>query len=219
MRERDERTSDGEEPISNDRLRKEKDREYRERKLGFNGKIDMSTIRATDIPTNKDLYMPGPAKLRKEIEIQTTRLDRLETVDKYIKEYCDSDGIMKGSQVLTDQEEKGRKEILEGVKTKDWLVYTSDKSGRIVLDTKENFIDGMREHFSNDPVVTEAEVRKGETVLNNHSRMWGRIFNIGSGTSGRRRCARGLIATFATIPVMQGLRKDHKSDRDRNPVL
>ena len=77
----------------------------------------------------------------------------------------------------------------------------------------------MREHFSKDPVVTEEQVRDSEKVINNHSRMWGRIFNIGKGSSGRKRCLRALIANFVTIPVMQGLRKDHKADIDNDPNL
>ena len=88
----------------------------------------MAILRATDFPTNKDLYMPGPAPLRKELDIQTKRLDRMKAVDEYIRENCNYLGEMNENQVLTDKEELGRKEILQGVKEKGWMVYNSDKS-------------------------------------------------------------------------------------------
>ena len=65
-REREERTAEGEGPITNEKFREEKDREHRERKLRHNGNRDMTNLSATDVLMNKDLYMPGPAKMRNE---------------------------------------------------------------------------------------------------------------------------------------------------------
>ena len=67
-RDRDERSQD--EPISNDKLRIEKDKEYKERKVGFGGVIDLSKITPTDIPTSKEIITPGPAVIEKELKIQ-----------------------------------------------------------------------------------------------------------------------------------------------------
>ena len=111
------------------------------------------------------------------------KVERMKPLDNYIKMNCDKQGKAKDSDILTKAEEDGRREILDGIKTKGWLLYTSDKSGKIVLDTRENFLKCMEEHFVNDPVVSHHEVRKGEKILNNHSRIWSRIFNIG-----RRLC-------------------------------
>ena len=48
------------------------------------------------------------------------------------------------------------------------MIYTSDKYGKIILDTVDNYINGMKEHFDNDPIVSEEQVREGEKVLNTH---------------------------------------------------
>ena len=40
----------------------------RERRLVFNNQIDMSKLRPTEFPTNKDLETLGPADIKTEIE-------------------------------------------------------------------------------------------------------------------------------------------------------
>ena len=108
-----------------------------------------------------------------ELEIQLTKVERMKVVNNYIKMNCDKQGKAKDSDILTEAEENGRRKILDGIKTKGWLLYTSDKSGKMVLDTRENFLKCMEEHFVNDPVVSHDEVRKGERVLNTHSKCKG----------------------------------------------
>ena len=142
----------------------------------------------------------------------------MKAVDEYTAMYCNELGEMKGSQVLTEKEELGRKEIIKGVKHSGWMVYNSDKSGRVVLDTIENFLNGMSEHYVKDPIVTYDDVRKGEITLNDHVKMWCKCFNIGGATNARR-CARALASNYVMIPVLQGLRKDHTADRNGDPNL
>ena len=73
----------------------------------------------------------------------TNFLFTYEVIDEYIHGYFSKLGAMKESQVLTEREKSGRREILEGVKNKGWMIYNSDKSGKIVLNTVENFLHGM----------------------------------------------------------------------------
>ena len=98
-------------------------------------------------------------------------------------------------------------------------MYNSDKSGKLVLDTKDNFLKCMSEHYQSDDTVTPKEVIKAENTLNNHARSWGQILNIGeaSGTGQPRRCNRAMVGRFHTIPSLQGLRKDHKGHLDGDP--
>ena len=95
-----------------------------------------------------------------------------------------------------------------------------DKSGKIVLDTKENFLLCMKDHYIHDKVVEPSEVREAEKIINDRTRSVIKIFNIGSnsGSGQQRRCGRALINNFTTIPALQGLRKDHKSDIDNDPI-
>ena len=62
-------------------------------------------------------------------------------------------------------------------------------------------------------------MREAEKLLNNHARSWVGAFRIGDSTNQKRRCSRALISNYVTIPVLQGLRKDHKPDRNGDPIL
>ena len=154
--------------------------------------------------------------MKDDIAIQQRMMGYLETVEHYMWNNCDKKGNIVNCSNLTEAEQAGLDEIKVGVKTKGWIIYSSDKSGKIVLDTKENFLECMREHFSGDREVGPDEVRKSEKMINIHSRAWCRIFSIGeaAGRGQPRRCGRALVNNFSTIPTLQGLRKDHKSNMD-----
>ena len=62
-------------------------------------------------------------------------------------------------------EKASRDEIIEGIKTKGWIMYTSDKSSKLVLYAKENFLSWMKEHYHQDQIVTTDEVSDGEGIL------------------------------------------------------
>ena len=85
-------------------------------------------MKATNLLGSKDMFMPGPADLRTEIDIQMMRKDKIDTAREYMSTHCNPDKTIKASHVLTPKEEAGKQEILEGIKTKDWILYHSDKS-------------------------------------------------------------------------------------------
>ena len=95
----------------------------------------MSKLRPTEFPSNKDLKTPGPADIRTEINVQTVGLERMDVVSEFMSNFVDPQGNMKESRILTKEEERGRQEILEGIKTKGWILYNSDKSGQLIIDS------------------------------------------------------------------------------------
>ena len=145
--------------------------------------------------------------------------DYLDTVSRYVRDKCDSKGVVKeGGNNLTDTEQAGLDEIRKGVKEKGWMIYCSDKSGKVVLDSKANFLACMEEHYQCDKIVSPDEVRKAEEIINDHVRSWCQTMEIGeaSGTGQPRRCRRALLNNYSTIPSLQGLHKDHKGDIEGN---
>ena len=126
--------------MSPDKLRESKDNEYRERRPCTKERVNLAKIGDTKLPNCKDLFMLGVAKLKDELVIQQRMVDYLETVDHYLWNYCDSKGSCKDGNNLTEVGEAGLDEIKEGIKHKGWMIYSLDKSGKKVLDTKENFL-------------------------------------------------------------------------------
>ena len=107
--------------------------------------------------------------------------------------------------------------VKEGIACKGWMLYQTDKSGKLCLDTVSNYEECMAEHVLKDPIVTPEMVKKGEEELNNHARQWARITSAGSDKGHQWRINRALVNNFTTIPPLMGLRKDHKPDLDNNP--
>ena len=113
---------------------------------------------------------------------------------------------------MTESELKGQQQIMFGIANNGWMLYQTDKSSKLCLDTVDNYVYCMRSHVINDPIVTPEDVRKGEMIMNNHTRQWVRICKIGSNQGQTWRVNRALITTYSTIPILTGLRKDHKGD-------
>ena len=158
--------------------------------------------------------------IKDELIIQSYIDSYMETLNSFLRNQCDKKGVMYNSSVLSREEQAGLDELKDGIDNHEWMVYTTDKSGKIVLDTKENFLQCMQEHIKDDKVVEPDDVRAAEKLINDRVRSVIKVFNIGSesGSGQKRRCGRALVNNYTTIPALQGLRKDHKGDIDNDPT-
>ena len=101
----------GDSELSPDELRDLRDEQNKIRVVCNSERVNMTNLRATDLPHNKDVNMPGPAPISEEIQIQAVREWYVNTVRKYVNDHCDAKGVIKGSQNLTESEFKGMKQI------------------------------------------------------------------------------------------------------------
>jgi hypothetical protein len=208
---------EGEERLTVDERKIKKDNEAAERKICDGVKVDFGKVRATEMPHNKLTYMPKQAEIREEIKIQNQRIETIDEVKKYMKEKCDEDGNIIGAENLTEAELAGLDEIREGIKNNEWMLYNSDKSGFMVLDTKSNFLESMKSHYEGDIEATIANVVEAEKNINNTARVIADILCIGKDVKHGKRCKDTLISNMTVIPNMQGFRKDHKANVDNDP--
>lgn len=178
-------------------------------------------MRATELPGARDINVPGLLDIKDEIKVQQMRENYIDTASQYIMEMCDEKGNINDGDNLTMDELTRIKQIAKGIKHKGWMLYQSDMSGRMVLDIKEKPLNRMNEHSE----VSVSEVRQPKLRLKNYCRNWAKILVNGSesGTGHYRRWCRGLVISYTLIPVLQGLRKDHKgnidSDSSKGPKL
>ena len=104
----------------------------RMREPRLENKVDFTKLRATQLPFNKFINMPTKAPGNDEVVIQNQRVEMLNTCNKFRVEMCDTKGKPLDSNNLTKAQFLGLKEIREGVKNKGWVLYGSDKSGKLV---------------------------------------------------------------------------------------
>ena len=55
----------------------------------------MTKVRATELPSCKDMRMPGPAKIRDKLVIQTEIQSYMDILDEYLFNHCDSKGVIR----------------------------------------------------------------------------------------------------------------------------
>ena len=92
--------------------------------------LNQGNLRATDKPTVQSYVKPQPSSIKNENSIQNA-LDGFERViDRYIREVGDN-----SPSILTTEEKIGLKELKKKINDKEWVVFKSDKSGRLTVDS------------------------------------------------------------------------------------
>ena len=137
--------------------------------------------------------MPGPVNISDEVRIQSQKDNHMDVIKDYMRTNCDKDGNMRESENLTRSEIEGRRQVREGIASKGWMLYQTDKSGKLCLDSVSNYEKCMAEHVLKDPIVTPEMVKQGENELNNHARQWVKITDAGSDKGHQWRINRALV--------------------------
>ena len=133
--------------------------------------IDMKYLRATDLPSNKRVFLPPPVTMREEMKLQNLKHDLIGATREYIHEHKrDPDNLTK--------EEKEGLDTLK--KKKEIVVYQTDKSARFAVDSKENYKVALAKHTEADEDASEEQHRKAQKVINAHSTFWTRINKAGN---------------------------------------
>ena len=111
--------------------------------------IDLKNLRSTDLPFNSYVHMPPPLPEKEEIKYQNLKRDLVSVAKKYVSEVktkAEEEG--KKFENLTEVEEKG---LLSLQKRDDIVVFQTDKSGRMAVDTRENYVkatEPLKRHIS-----------------------------------------------------------------------
>ena len=138
---------------------------------------DLKTCRRIEIPEPREESINGTP-----VEVVLANINsRAENFTKqYISKNCDKNGYP-NAQKSAEQASivKGIKSIQKKVKNNQLFLTTSDKTGKMVANTRENYIDRMETHVSNDRVINWEEKESIEKTLNGHSIQMGRLLKIG----------------------------------------
>ena len=176
-----------------------------------NKKLDMAMVRATDLPTADRVILPGPARdRRKEVMIQLTKEEMMHDVRVYMAMNCLEDGQQKET-CLPAGCSRGIKSLQQKSKEGELVIFKTDKSDRMCVDTLDNYDNAMKEHVENDATVTKEEYTKVEEEMNGHAVMWGRMLGVGAAHGHRDRVKKALLSHDSSAPVLRGHRKDHKA--------
>ena len=178
--------------------------------------VDINNLKATTLPFNPKVSMPGPVKQQEEVRLSKFRDEVMEAAKKCSEK-------TKNNSNLTASEKKGLTSLKKKIVDGDVICCVTDKSGRWACDTRERYkevcLDELRDE-SRTPAIGDREHDVGERELNSHSTAILRMMGLkeGQGTQGER-LRRSVQANGTGMAPFYGLRKDHKEviDIDKGP--
>ena len=185
--------------------------------------IDLRYLRSTDLPFNRDVYMPDPLEEEEEVKMQNLKHELIGIVSQYAHE-AKASNTKRASKSqssskypnLTKKEAAGLEKLK---KRKDIVCFQTDKSGRFSVDTKESYVEATMPHVIGDEIVEEAVHLRAQKDANAHSTLWVRMMSAGHFTGTNR--GRGMLRVRDSMTVenhghapLYSLRKDHKDFDD-----
>ena len=114
---------------------------------------------------------------------------------------------------LTEEEKLGLKELKALVNNKEAVIFKTDKTSKLSIDTLDNYSEELKVHIENDTVISREECVKIENKMNQSLYCLNQIFNVGSSHGERNvdRVHKASISTNVEPPVLRGQKKDHKN--------
>ena len=122
---------------------------------------DMKTCRRVHIPEPREEAINGTPV---EVALANINSRGENFARQYIKKNCDKWGNHR-NQNLSEEQAEGIKSLKEKVKHKEIYITASDKTGQLVANTMENYVDRMQEHVTNDRVLEWKEKEDKEKHL------------------------------------------------------
>ena len=80
---------------------------------------------------------------------------------------------------LDSSEKKGLKKLRNRIKKGELVIVKTDKSGKLMAMRKEDYLQFGIKGVGNDRKVDREEARKIERQINNHTRFWIKMVNMG----------------------------------------
>ena len=172
--------------------------------------FDFTVMRGTELPFNAYSHPPAPLENEDEIELQCMKRDLM----KVMKEYKANNGEIEMSN-LTDSQQKGLKSLRSKQKKNEIVIFQTDKSGKMAVDTPTNYAKAAEPHIEKDTVITRSEFDKIEELTNAHTVCWLRMMKAGEKSNDSHRIKSSMLTHNSDPPTLYVYRKDHKECPDR----
>ena len=181
-----------------------------------NAKLSFAKYRVTDFPTNRYITVPEAGENVREIVFASMKSDIVRATEDYRKKNCDPKGNIL-NQKLDKDNLAGLDSLKKRVKDGEIFIVPTDKSGRLVVTTREKYVEAMQPHVANDDIITLEDRKTVENQLNGHTLQLGRILKLGDNHRHWDRFRKALTNKYGHIPILYGLDKNHKARQEGQP--
>ena len=189
-------------------------------KLSFDKRrhSDLKTVRRVDVPEPREETINGHPV---EVIFANINTRITNAFNAYVKENCDKNGYLKKKN-LNEQQADGLKTLKEKVKKNEIYITQSDKTRKLVGNSRENYEARMNQNIAEDRVITWEEKNTRERMLNGHALQMGRFLMVDQAHPNQKeKVETALRNKECVVPNMRGQDKEHKEgfDPDIGPPL
>ena len=190
--------------------RKEEESKMRQVYDPLEKRYDEGKRRVTDLEECSRVVLPKPLSVIRETEIEMRREAHTTVYQEYRREFCNKDGEQKKN--LTEEEQIGLKRIQKRIKDGDLVVLKTDKSGKMSVTDRDNYVQMGQEHVKNDKIITREEVKKTDKVMNEHSAAWCNMWGTGKHHGQEDRILSSKMTRSENTAKLYLTHKDHKKE-------
>ena len=139
--------------------------------------VDYRKYRATDAPMNATLKLPPGQSLEYEAGLEVRYQKWMNTAEQFRKEFCDDKGRQQSN--LTSAQRRGLKKLKKRVADGELVCIPTDKSGRMIVMSLEDYEKAGEVHTSKDRQISMQEAEEIAKDLRGHTSSWLKILNVG----------------------------------------
>ena len=146
------------------------------------GVLDPTKLRATNYKFNRSSNLPKPSSATVEAKHELRKSESLQIFDKTVSINPKSKSKVPFAckSNLNSNELKGLKSLQKKVAAGDLVVCESDKSAKLCVLTKEQYLAAGFEHCKDDLEVSAVDVKRLQRYVNAHVEWLHEIFDTGS---------------------------------------
>ena len=163
--------------------------------------MDFAKRRVTDLSFCRRINVPKAQSVPIETVLANIKSEILAEFGEFMSENCDQFGNIRAKN-LTGEEISRIKSLKNRVKQGQIMITNTDKSGKLSVNTLDNYIHKMQPHISNEELISWTDKQKIENVLNGHTIQFGRILRIGDRWEHWGRVQNSLRNNLCHIPVL-----------------
>ena len=136
---------------------------------------------------------------------------------EYRREHCDEKGDQEPN--LTEEEQRGLRSLQKRIEKDDLVVMKTDKSGKMSITRKEDYLEMGKEHTAGDKIVGRDKIREIDKLMSEHSTAWCSMWRTGKNHGQEDRVISSKISKSENRAKLYLTYKDHKKEaRKTRPI-
>ena len=173
--------------------------------------VNLNNRRVTDLKENPKVYLPKPLKPVEEAQLAVRKEKYLEVFQKYVEANCNKKGEQKLN--LSFGQRRGLEKLLKRIQEKEIIVLMTDKTGKLAVISREEYLRMGEVHTSKDIEIGWGEAAEIQKLTNGHTSSWIKIAGVGESWGHVERVRETCLNKSICIASMYLLYKDHKETK------